>query len=124
MGVIAWINGVIYPRVPDFDGGPKMNERIAVAAGRLLLIVLWAAAWELTAVSGALPRGLIGQPSVFLVDFVELLADGTFPTAALITLEAVFIAFCAWRRAGACDRSADDRGAGGRAARFAHYRMP
>ena len=70
-----------------------MNERIAVAAGRLLLIVLWAAAWEITAQSGTLPRGLIGQPSVFLMDFVELLIDGTFPTAALITLEAVFIAF-------------------------------
>ena len=70
-----------------------MKERIAVAAGRLLLIVLWAAAWEITAQSGTLPRGLIGQPSAFLMDFVELLIDGTFPTAALITLEAVFIAF-------------------------------
>ena len=70
-----------------------MKERIIVAAGRLLLIVLWGAAWEATAQSGALPRGLIGQPSAFLLDFIELVADGTFPTAALVTLEAVFIAF-------------------------------
>ena len=70
-----------------------MNERIIVVFGRLLLLVLWAVAWEATALSGALPRGLIGQPSAFLVDFVELVADGTFPAAALVTLQAVFIAF-------------------------------
>lgn len=70
-----------------------MKERIIVAGGRWLLIALWGAAWEATALSGALPRGLIGQPSAFLLDFIELVADGTFPKAALITLEAVFIAF-------------------------------
>ena len=70
-----------------------MKESIAVALGRLSIVVLWGVVWEATARSGALPRGLIGQPSEFLIDFVERTADGTFPVAALITLEAVFIAF-------------------------------
>ena len=70
-----------------------MKERLTLAGGRLLLIALWGAAWEVAAASGALPRGLIGQPSEFLLDFFKLVVDGTFPAAALITLEAVFIAF-------------------------------
>ncbi len=70
-----------------------MNERILVVAGRLLLIALWGVAWEVTALSGALPRGLIGQPSAFLVDFMQRVLDGTFPAAALVTLQAVCIAF-------------------------------
>ena len=70
-----------------------MKDRVAIVGGRLLLIVVWGAAWEATARSGALPQGLIGQPSVFLLDFVALVADGTFPNAALVTLEAVFVAF-------------------------------
>ena len=70
-----------------------MKERLTLAGGRLLLIAVWGVAWEAAAQSGALPRGLIGQPSEFLLDFIELVVDGTFPKAALITLEAVFIAF-------------------------------
>jgi len=70
-----------------------MSVGTKVALGRLALIALWAAAWEATARSGVLPTGLIGQPSVFLVDFVERILDGTFPNAALITLEAVLVAF-------------------------------
>ena len=70
-----------------------MRQRIGIAAGRLLLLVLWGLVWEATAHSGALPEGFIGRPSSFLAAFVAGVFDGTFPAAALITLQAVLIAF-------------------------------
>ena len=70
-----------------------MKERLTLAGGRLLLIGLWGAAWEVAAASGALPRGLIGQPSEFLLDFFKLVVDDTLTAAALITLDASFVGF-------------------------------
>lgn len=70
-----------------------MRQRIGIVAGRLLLLALWGLVWEATAHSGALPEGLIGRPSRFLAAFAAGVADGTFPAAALITLQAVLIAF-------------------------------
>ncbi len=70
-----------------------MRGSWGILSGRLALIVLWGLAWEATAVSGALPRGLIGQPTAFLATFAALALDGTFAAAALVTLQAVLAAF-------------------------------
>ena len=70
-----------------------MSERVIILLGRTLLIVVWGLIWEWTARSELLPPAFIGQPSEFLSQFVEHIADGTFPSATLITLEAVAVAF-------------------------------
>ncbi len=70
-----------------------MNTRLGIFVGRSLVILAWGLIWELTARYELLPPAFTGQPSVFLQDFVEHVADGTFPTAALITLQAVAVAF-------------------------------
>ena len=70
-----------------------MTAHLGILTGRLALIILWALAWEATALSGALPQGLIGQPSAFLATFAALVLDGTFAAAAFVTLQAVLIAF-------------------------------
>lgn len=70
-----------------------MNTRLGIFIGRTLVILVWGLIWELTARFEALPPAFIGQPSVFLVDFIEHVMDGTFPAATLITLQAVAVAF-------------------------------
>lgn len=70
-----------------------MNTRLGIFIGRMLVILVWGLVWELTARYELLPPAFIGQPSVFLADFVEYVMDGTFPAATLITLQAVAVAF-------------------------------
>lgn len=70
-----------------------MNERLATFCGQVALIALWGIVWEITARTEALPPAFIGQPSVFLADFLKHIVDGSFPTATLITLQAVAVAF-------------------------------
>ena len=70
-----------------------MNERLATLVGQVALIALWGIVWEWTARTEALPPAFIGQPSVFLAAFIEHIVDGSFPTATLITLQAVAVAF-------------------------------
>ena len=73
-------------------GAPR-SHRGTIIIGRLVLLAVVIALWEICARTNLLPAAFIGQPSVFLPFLVTHIVDGSFLRSAEQTLVATLAAF-------------------------------
>jgi NitT/TauT family transport system permease protein len=78
---------------PATDAGGIASNRGAIVVGRLILLAIVIAAWEVLARTNVLPAAFIGQPSIFLPFLVSHVADGSIPRGIEQTLVATIAAF-------------------------------
>lgn len=83
---------LVEPPVQPNQG--KTQSRLMLIAGRLILLCVWAGAWEWVARAELAPPNFIGQPSVFLKDFFVGLQNGTYVSETYFTMQATLAAFC------------------------------
>lgn len=72
----------------------RTQARLMLLVGRLILLCVWAGAWEWAARVELAPPNFIGQPSIFLNDFMVGLKNGTYVSATYVTMQATLAAFC------------------------------
>lgn len=72
-------------------GRRGLNAR--TLAGQIAILVVVGFAWQAAAGMGFAPPAFIGEPLVFVPMMFQHIADGTFVTAAGVTLEATVLAF-------------------------------
>ena len=84
-------SGLVEPAVPVQRG--QGRTRIYLVAAQIALLLAILLLWEWAAVTEVVPAAFIGQPSGFLVDFVTSVANGTYLSATIVTLQATIAAF-------------------------------
>lgn len=77
----------------DTERDAARRHRVLVYAGRIVLLLVTAGAWETLARLDLIPAAFIGQPSVFLPMMVQELLGGSILHAIVDTLSATLAAF-------------------------------
>lgn len=83
---------------PEIDAMRKpasaWKGNLALRAAQLALLLAILGIWEWAARAQVIPTAFIGQPSVFVPDFVYGVIDGSYWSATVATMQAVLTAFC------------------------------
>ncbi len=81
------------PEIAPSAQPDRTKGRALLLLGQLAVLLVWGGAWEWAARVELAPPNFIGQPSVFLRDFVNGLVSGTYLSATVVTMQATIAAF-------------------------------